>query len=99
MVLFIEALSDFSRQAVISNIVGKLVYTNIASVIPIILQLEQIFLAAGGQQPAHSSCALVSGFTMVFWPRHSLVMPPFREVGGHLVATDDVQLGACCNEI
>src|SRR5215472_11228153 len=93
MILFVEFGTDFARHTDVTDVVSKFVDANVASEVMVFFQFEQVFLAAGGQESAHAAGPLVAGQSVVLGQLFALVLPPFGEVGGDLVAADNVQFG------
>ena len=99
MVLLIEPGADPLWNAVVSNVVGKLMDADVASAITIFFEFEEVLFTARGQQAAHAASALIASETMVLRPGHALVVAPFGQIGGDLVTSDDMEFGACRRQV
>ena len=78
--------------AVILNAMSEFVDADIAPTIAIDFKLQEVFLAARGQQPAQAARALVDGLLAVEWFATQVAV--LEQVRSNLIAADDVQFGA-----
>src|SRR6202453_3459138 len=88
-----EAIANIAWNSKLVDTMGELMDADVASGVAILFQLEEILLAAGGNSASHAARALVNRQSVVFRQRFALLEAPFREIGGDLIAADDVQFG------
>src|SRR5947209_8128810 len=74
-------------------------HANVPSAITILLQPQEVFFAAGSEQPAHPASALIASLAVVLWPGDAFVVPPLGQVSGHLIPADDVEFGTGPSEV
>ena len=98
-VLLVEFCAQVARDAVTADVMGELVEADVTSAIAVFFELEEVLLAAGGQQTAHAASAFIAGQPVIFVELHALVMTPFGQIGSDLVTPDNVKLGSGGDEV
>src|ERR1043166_1637850 len=99
LILAIEPGPHPRCDAVIAEGMSELVNADIPSTIAINRQPQKILFATRNQAPAHAPCPLISGQAAVLGQRFSLVVLPFRQVGGDLIAANNMEFYSGLGEI
>src|SRR5579871_2362106 len=92
MILLPNLKANLLGKPVVLDIVGEFMDADITSGIAVSRQIEQVLLPAGSQQAAEAPRPLI--YRQLAVERFALEMPKLRQVGSHLIFTDDMQLSA-----